>query len=154
MKQITVLLADDHMLLREGLRSLLTIEGHFDIVGEAANGQQAIDMSMDLHPDVVVMEIAMPKLNGLEAAKRILQQPHPPKILMLSAHADDIYIDQVAAMGVVGYLVKQTSANFLVRALKEIHNGKVFFSPSIASRKNEERGKSYFAGKNIKGLYL
>lgn len=101
----------------------------------------------------MVLDIAMPKLNGLEAARRILQQVEPrPRILILSAHADDIYIDQVVAMGVVGYLVKQTSANFLVKAIKEIHNGKVFFSPFITRRKSGGREKlSYLAGKKHKG---
>ena len=153
MKQITVLLADDHTIIREGLRSLLTIDGHFDVVGEAADGQQTITLVEELQPEVVVLDIAMPKLNGLEVARRILQQqPSPPKILILSAHADDIYIDQVIAMGVVGYLVKQTSANFLVRAIKEIHRGKLFFSSSIAQRKNEgQRKTSYPSGIKHKG---
>ena len=153
MKKITVLLADDHTIIREGLRSLLTIDGHFDVVGEAADGQQTITLVEELHPEVLVLDIAMPKLNGLEAARRILQlQPSPPKILILSAHADDIYIDQVVAMGVVGYLVKQTSANFLVKAIKEIHSGKLFFSPSIARRKKGGREKTSFpAGKKHKG---
>jgi len=152
MKQITILLADDHMLIREGLRSLLSMDKHFKVVGEAADGLQAISMACSLKPEVVVLDIAMPKLNGLETAKRILQQPSAPKILMLSAHADDIYIDQVAAMGAVGYLVKQTSASFLIKAIKEIVKGKVFFSPSIASRKKQEMKKSlYYAGKKHKG---
>lgn len=135
MKQITVLLADDHTIIREGLKALLMADGHFEVVGEACNGQQAVEMAEKFRPAVVVLDIAMPQLNGLEAARRILQQiVPPPKILILSAHGDDAYIEQVAAMGVAGYLVKQTSAHILAKAIKEIYKGKVFYSPSIAKR--------------------
>jgi DNA-binding NarL/FixJ family response regulator len=135
MERITVLLADDHSVVREGLRALLEMEGGFDVVGEAADGLQAVELAQELHPAVVVLDIAMPRLNGLEAARRILQQVDPPpKILMLSAHGDDAYIEQVVALGVVGYLVKQTSAHILAKAVREIHSGKVFYSPAIAER--------------------
>jgi DNA-binding NarL/FixJ family response regulator len=134
-KRITVLLADDHAIVRQGLRALLELEGGIDVVGEAANGREAVDLARELHPAVAVLDIAMPLLNGLEAARRILQEVQPPpKVLILSAHGDDAYIEQVAALGVVGYLVKQTSAHILATAIKEIHAGKVFFSPSIANR--------------------
>ncbi|MBN1865620.1 MAG: response regulator transcription factor [Victivallales bacterium] len=136
MKKITVLLADDHLVVRDGLRTLLEISGNFEVVGEADNGLQAVEMAEELHPAVIVMDIAMPKLNGMEAARRILQQTTPPvpKILMLSAHADDIYVEQMAALGVQGYLVKQSSADVLAKAIKEINSGKLFFSPSIDKR--------------------
>ncbi len=137
MKRITVLLADDHAVVREGLRALLEITGDFDVVGEATNGLQAVELANELHPDVVVLDLAMPQLNGLEAARRILQQvtpPSHPKIMILSAHADDAYVEHVAALGVSGYLIKQTSAQILAKAIKEIYNGKVFYSPSIAKR--------------------
>lgn len=133
--QIRVLLADDHTIVRQGLRALLEIEGGIEVVGEAANGRQAVDMARELRPDVAVLDIAMPLLNGLEAARRILLEVvPPPKVLILSAHGDDAYIEQVAALGVVGYLVKQTSAHVLATAVKEIQAGKVFYSPSIANR--------------------
>lgn len=134
-KRITVLLADDHAIVREGLRALLELEGGIDVVGEAANGREAVDLARELHPAVAVLDIAMPLLNGLEAARRILQEVEPPpKLLILSAHGDDAYIEQVAALGVVGYLVKQTSAHALATAVKEVNAGRLFFSPSIANR--------------------
>ena len=135
MQQITVLLAEDHTVVREGLRALLDIAGGFKVVGEAGNGLQAIELAQSLHPDVVVMDIAMPRLNGLEAARRILQDGEsPPKILILSAHGDDVYVEKVASLGVAGYLVKQTSAHRLAEAIREIQKGNVFYSPSIGER--------------------
>lgn len=135
MKKITVILADDHIIIREGIRALLELDGGFEVIGEAADGRQTELMVLSLHPDVVVLDIAMPQLNGLEVARRIIQQMKiPPKILMLSAHGDDAYIDQVVALGVAGYLVKQTSALMLTRAIRAVYAGKGFYSPSIARR--------------------
>ena len=135
MKQITVVLADDHAIVREGLRALLEKEGGFDVVGEAANGLEAVELARELHPAAIVLDLAMPQLNGLEAARRILQEVvPPPKVLILSAHADDAYIEQVAALGVMGYLIKQTSAHILAKAIREVCSGKAFYSPSIAKR--------------------
>lgn len=134
MKQITVLLAEDHTVVREGLRALLDIAGGFTVVGDAGDGLAAIELTRTLRPDVLVMDIAMPKLNGLEAARRILEEEAPPKILILSAHGDDVYVEKVASLGVSGYLVKQTSAHRLAEAIREIQKGKVFYSPSVSER--------------------
>lgn len=149
MKKITVLLADDHMVVREGLRALLELEGGFEVVGEAVDGLQAVDMARELRPAVVVLDIAMPHLNGLDAARRILQEIAPaPKVLMLSAHGDDAYIEQVAALGVSGYLVKQTSSGVLAKAIKDIHSGKTFYSPSITKRMSEPlQGSAHTTGR-------
>ncbi|MFZ2655503.1 MAG: response regulator transcription factor [Victivallales bacterium] len=143
MKKITVLLADDHSIVREGLRALLEISGDFEVLGEAVNGLEAVELVQKLCPAVVVMDLAMPQLNGLEAARRILQQvsPPPPKVIILSAHGDDAYVDQVASLGAQGYLVKQSSANILIKAIKEIHSGKLFYSPSIDKRMRDHLQK-------------
>jgi DNA-binding NarL/FixJ family response regulator len=140
MKPISVLLAEDHTVVREGLRALLDIEGGFEVVGEAGDGLQAVDMARELRPDVVVMDIAMPRLNGLEAARRILEEgAAPPKVLILSAHGDDVYIEKVASLGVAGYLVKQTSAHRLAEAIREIQKGNQFYSPSVGERVEDYR---------------
>jgi DNA-binding NarL/FixJ family response regulator len=134
MEQITVLLADDHMIVREGLRALLEAEGDIEVVGEAETGRQAIQLARSLRPDVVLMDIAMPLLNGLEATRRILKAVPATRVLILSAHGDDEYIRQVVMLGAAGYLIKQTSADLLSKAIREVQKGNTFFSPSVANR--------------------
>jgi DNA-binding NarL/FixJ family response regulator len=132
MKKITVLLADDHTVVREGLRMLVETEGDIEVVGEAKTGREAIDMTLQLHPKVVVMDIAMPLLNGLQATRQILGRAPATRVLILSAHADPEYVEQVVLLGGAGYLIKQTSADILVEAIREVHKGKSFFSSSIS----------------------
>jgi DNA-binding NarL/FixJ family response regulator len=134
MKQITVLLAEDHMIVREGLRALLEAEGDIAVVGEAETGRQAVHLAKRLRPAVVVMDIAMPLLNGLEATRQILKTIPGAKVLILSAHSDDAYVEQVVELGAAGYLLKQTSAHALANAVREVQKGKTYFSPSIARR--------------------
>lgn len=141
-KRITVLLADDHMIVREGLRKLLEAEGDIEVIGEAATGRQALEMTRKLRPTVVVMDIAMPLLNGLEATRQIRQALPATKILILSAHSDDAYVESVTALGATGYLIKQTSAHFLAEAIREIEKGRTFFSPEIAKRVHHRREES------------
>jgi DNA-binding NarL/FixJ family response regulator len=134
MKPITVILADDHVVVREGLRGLLDLEDDIEVVGEVRTGRAAVELTKKLLPAVVIMDISMPLLNGLEAARQILASLPTTRILMLSAHGDDVYIEQVAEIGVAGYLVKQTSALVLAEAIREVHKGNTFFSRSIAKR--------------------
>jgi len=133
-EHITVLLAEDHMIVREGLKSLLAIEADIEVVGEAATGREAVEMARQLRPAVVVMDIAMPQMNGLEATRQILKHGAGTKVLILSAHSDDAYVEKVMALGAAGYLIKQTSAQFLSEAIREVQKGNTFFSPAIAKR--------------------
>jgi len=153
MKRINVLLADDHTIVRQGLRALLEMESDIEAVGEAVNGLEAVEMAKELRPDVVVLDLAMPQLNGLEAARRILRLDDPcPRVLVLSAHGDDAYIEQVAALGVHGYLLKQTSADILAKAIREVYSGKFFYSPAIAKRlEGQEPGGPPRQGRGRKG---
>jgi len=134
MKRITILLAEDHQIVREGFRSLLEHESDLEIVGEAETGRQAVQLTRKLRPSVVVMDIAMPLLNGLEATRQIRKDFPETKVLILSAHSDDAYVDQVAALGASGFLVKQTSSHELATAIRKIHGGETFFSASIFRR--------------------
>jgi DNA-binding NarL/FixJ family response regulator len=142
MKRITVLLAEDHEIVREGLRTLLEAEADIAVVGEAETGRRAVALTRKLHPDVVVMDIAMPLLNGLEATRQILKAVPGTKVLILSAHSDDAYVEQVIAMGAVGYLIKQTSARVLSRAIREVHAGRAAFSPAIVRRLDHRNQES------------
>jgi len=141
-QRITVLLAEDHTVVREGLRTLLEAEGDIRVVGEAATGRQAVKLAKKLRPAVVVMDIAMPLLNGLEATRQILKAVPGAKVLILSAHSDDAYVEQVIALGAAGYLLKQTSAHVLSKAVREVQKGNAFFSPSIARRLHNHYEKS------------
>jgi DNA-binding NarL/FixJ family response regulator len=146
MKQIKVLLADDHTIVREGLRALLLADGGIQVVGEAINGREAVQMATALHPDIVVMDIAMPLLNGLEATRQILSAFPKTKVLILSAHSDDAYIDRVIAVGAVGFLIKQTSAQILAKAIHEVFAGNAFYSPQISKRLRDHYSKADTAG--------
>jgi DNA-binding NarL/FixJ family response regulator len=140
-KQITVLLAEDHVVVREGLGSLLNVDGHFRILGEARTGRQAVEMAETLRPQVILMDIAMPLLNGLEATKQILATEPDAKVLILSAYSDDEYVLRATEAGAIGFLEKQTSAETLIKAIHEIAKGKTFFSPTIARRQHNTRNK-------------
>jgi DNA-binding NarL/FixJ family response regulator len=129
---ISVLLAEDHMIVREGLLKLLETDPRIRVVGQAANGRQAIEKTLLLKPDVVVMDIAMPQLNGVEATRQIRQAAPETKVLVLTAHGDDIYVERLMELGAAGYLIKQTSAAHLCNAIHEVHKGNSFFSPSIS----------------------
>jgi DNA-binding NarL/FixJ family response regulator len=140
--RITVLLAEDHLIVREGLRTLLGKETDIEVIGEAASGRQAVELAKKLCPAVVVMDIAMPQLNGLEATRQILKAIPDTKILVLSAHGDDAYVERVMALGASGYLIKQTAGHVLPKAIREVHKGNLFFSPAISKRFEHGRRKS------------
>jgi DNA-binding NarL/FixJ family response regulator len=134
MKKITVLLAEDHTIVREGFRKMLELEDDLEVVGEAQDGRRAIALAKRLHPDVVLMDIAMPLLNGLEATRQVLKGLPSTKVLILSAHSDDAYVKNAAESGAVGFLLKQTSAHDVCRAIREVQKGNTFFSASISRR--------------------
>jgi DNA-binding NarL/FixJ family response regulator len=142
MKPITVLLVEDHNMVREGFRLLLQHERDIKVVGEAETGRQAVDLVRTLRPAIVVMDIAMPLLNGLEATRQIRKAFPGTKVLILSAHSDDAYVEHMTGLGVAGFLLKQNSSHELVTAIREVHKGNRFFSPSIAKRFQQRESKS------------
>ena len=133
-KRITVLLADDHTVVREGLHKLLESEDDIEVMGAAASGREAVALAGSLRPCVVVMDIAMPKFNGLEATRQIRAKLPDIHVLILSAHADDAYVEAVMDMGAAGYLIKQASAHCLAEAIRSVASGQTYFSPNIAQR--------------------
>lgn len=142
MKRITVLLADDHMIVREGFRKMLEMEADMEVVGEAQDGRKAVAMAVKLKPAVVLMDIAMPALNGLEATRQVLKALPNTKVLMLSAHSDDAYVTKATECGAAGFLIKQSSAHEVCLAIREAQKGKTYFSPSIAKRQSHRNQES------------
>src|SRR2546426_4348711 len=147
MQKIKVLLADDHMVVRQGLKALLMAETDIEVVGEAETGRQAVQLAKKLLPNVVVMDIAMPLLNGLEATRQIVKQVPATKVLVLSSYSDDEYVHELTEVGARGYLIKQTAANDLIKAIHEAQKGNAFFSPSISRRLLDYCREAFISGK-------
>ncbi|MBE9547617.1 MAG: response regulator transcription factor, partial [Proteobacteria bacterium] len=150
MERTRVLLAEDHTIVRKGLRSLLDKETGIKVVGEAEDGRKAIVKAEELHPDVVVMDIAMPGLNGLEATRQIKKRFPDMKIIILTMHANEEYILQSLKAGASGYLVKKAAPAELISAINAVHKGDSFLSPSISRTVIDEyirRSKEISEGK-------
>jgi DNA-binding NarL/FixJ family response regulator len=131
MKQIRILLADDHTLMRRGLRLLLESQAEFGVVAEAPDGRQAVEQAEATEPDVAVLDIAMPNLNGIAAAQRIHAVLPRTAIVILSMHSDEGYVLRALKAGAKAYLLKDSAEGDLIEAIKSVHEGKTFFSPEI-----------------------
>lgn len=131
-KPITVLVADDHTIVRRGLVSLLSLGDGIEVIAEAPDGRIAVDLALQLEPDVVLMDISMPVLNGLEATARIRKQAPHIKVLVLSAYDNEEYITQVVKSGANGYLLKNSSSDELYAAIRSVSSGHAFFSPAVS----------------------
>src|SRR3569833_790411 len=138
MEKIRVILADDHTVVRQGLRALLVAEGDIDIVGEAENGRQAVQIARKLIPDVAVIDIAMPQLNGLVATRQITRTVPSTKVLILSSYSDDEYVQQLTEAGAAKKHNKQTTTKKKHKTKREAHRGNAYFSPSIAMRLRDQ----------------
>jgi len=146
-RPITILLAEDHLIVREGLRTLLQAEADLEVIGEAQEGRQAVTLASKLRPHVVLMDIAMPLLNGLEATRQILMLLPATKVIILSAHSDDAYVKSATESGAVGFLLKQASAHEMCHAIRDVQKGKTFFSPAVSRRLRRLNPQSPGAGR-------
>ncbi len=132
MSKIRILVADDHGVVRKGLRLQLEQNEQFEVVGEAADGREAVRLAEELKPNVIIMDIAMPSLNGIEATAQIVKHNPRVGVIMLSMHSDESYLVRTLAAGAKGYLLKDTADADLQRAVQAVAQGKPFFSPAIA----------------------
>ena len=132
MERIRVLLADDHAILRDGIRALLTDHPDIVVIGEAEDGHWAVHLAHELHPNVVLMDIGMPRLNGLEATRQIKHDCPEVAILILTMHDNEEYLRQVLAAGASGYVLKRAAASELVAAIRAVHRGEAALSPAVA----------------------
>jgi DNA-binding NarL/FixJ family response regulator len=146
MSNITVLLVDDHTIVRQGLRALLLSEGDISIVAEAQTGREAVELASQHNPRVVIMDLAMPRLNGAEATRQILKTVPSTKVIVLSTYGDDEHVQQALGAGAAAYLLKQTAAEDVVQAIREVLNGNAYFSPAIAKRLREQACQEKGAG--------
>jgi two-component system, NarL family, response regulator NreC len=132
MSKLRILVADDHTIVRQGLCSILKHQTTWDVVAEASSGREAVDLVRELRPDVAILDVAMPQLNGIEAARQAVRQVPSLRILMLSMHAEDAYIEQALKAGAHGYLLKDSADADLIRAVMAVASGKSYFSPVVA----------------------
>ncbi len=132
MEPVKILIADDHGVVRRGLRLQLEQESVFAVVGEASDGREAVKFAEELKPDVIIMDIAMPNLNGIDAAGQILKKNPKCGVIILSMHSDESYLVRALSAGAKGYLLKDTADQYLTHAVRAVSAGKPFFSPEIA----------------------
>jgi two-component system, NarL family, response regulator NreC len=133
MNKVKVLIADDHGIVRKGLRLQLEQNSHFHVVGEATDGREAVRLAEELKPDVVIMDIAMPNLNGIQATAQIVKRNSQVGVIILSMHSDESYLTRTLTAGAKGYLLKDNADVDLYRAVQVVAQGKPFFSPAIAN---------------------
>jgi DNA-binding NarL/FixJ family response regulator len=152
--KIKVLLVDDHPFVLEGIRSCLLARGDFDVVGEAANGREAVEKAQELRPSVIVMDITMPIMNGLEATRHLRRSLPEVKVLILTVHEKREFTSQIIESGARGYVSKNTSPSELVRAIEAVHRGDTFFSPTITEAFLKDYVENAGQPKTVKGPEL
>ncbi|HZT37175.1 MAG TPA: response regulator transcription factor [Bryobacteraceae bacterium] len=135
---IRVLVADDHTMIRSGLRMLLEREPGFEVVAEASDGRQAIELAESLKPDVAVLDIGMPNLNGIEATRHIVQKLPRTRVVVLSMHADESYVLRALKSGARGYLLKDSAESDILNSIRAVNEGKAYFSPEISKMLAED----------------
>ena len=134
MSKLRIVLADDHETVREGLKMIINSQPDMEVVGEASDGQAAISRARELLPDVLVMDVTMPKVNGLKATEKLQEICPQVKVLTLSRHADDGYIQQLLRAGARGYVLKQSAASELLRAIRVVTSGSTFLDPKLVAK--------------------
>ncbi len=149
---IKLLIADDHALLRQGIKNVLSLEPDFDVVGEASDGDEAIKQVESLKPDIILLDVNMPRMNGLEVTRRLKAANKVVKIIILTIHDDESYVFEVIKAGAIGYLLKDIEPGMLVNAIRTVFEGQSFIYPTLArrlfgelSRQEEQRNETALA---------
>jgi two-component system, NarL family, response regulator NreC len=133
MKRTRILLVDDHAVVRQGFKMILSAQPDMEIVGEAGNGREAVELAGQLKPDVVLMDVAMPELNGIEATRRLVAQDPHIRVIALSMHKDNVYVREILRAGARGYLLKDSGAGDLVTAIRAVASGESYLSPAVSN---------------------
>ena len=141
MPPLRILIADDHTLVRQGLRKILEAQTGWEVVAEAGDGREAIKKALELLPDVVILDIAMPRLNGVEAVQQIVRRAPNIRVLVLTMYVDEAYVNRTVRAGALGYLLKDSADVDLIRAVAAVSSGKSFFSPAVARIILDEYGR-------------
>lgn len=147
-----ILLADDHGIVRQGLRAVLARDGSLEVVGESGDGHEAVRLAETLQPDIVIMDISMPRLNGIEAARQIVRANPRTRVIILTMHSDETYLVRALSAGVKGYLLKESAEVDLIRAVETVSQGKPFFSPAVTSALLEDYLR-YMQQRNLQDSY-
>jgi two-component system response regulator NreC len=152
MSALNILLADDHTLVRQGIRKILEEQPDWKVVDEAEDGREAVQKTIAAEPDVLVIDVSMPKLNGIDSIRQVTRKVPRTKVLVLSMHADEAYVSQAVEAGAQGYLLKDSADVDLVRAVQAVATGKSFFSPAVAGMMLDDYRRR-LAGKTVVDRY-
>ncbi len=151
MAKIKVVIAEDHAVVRQGLKILIHADPDLQVTGEAEDGKSAVQVTEQLKPDVVVMDVAMPAMNGLEATRQIRQKSPQSKVLVLSSYGDDECVRKLVQAGAMGYITKHSASEDLLHAIRQVNRGKPYFSPKIAQRLKRHQRIAFINGRPTKG---
>lgn len=149
MNKLRILLAEDHETIRDGLKLLLNSQSDMEVVGEADNGRAALHLAEQFLPDVVVMDISMPELNGLQATKKLKEKCPRVKVLILTRHADPVYLQELLQAGASGYVLKQSKSEELIRAILAVAAGQAYLDPAITERAVTQLRESGHVGRRV-----
>lgn len=150
---IKIIIADDHVLLRQGIRNVLELEEDLKVIGEAGDGEQAVQQVALLLPDILLLDINMPKMNGLEVIRRVIEQQGTVRIIVLTMHDDENYVLEVIKAGAVGYLLKDIEPGMLVKAIRAVHEGESFIYPSLAKKLFGEINRQHIRNQEAAKVY-
>jgi len=151
-KTIKVIIADDHALIREGIKQILELESDISVIGQAANGEEAFDMAIELNPDVVLLDINMPKLNGIEALIKFKDLGIKSKVIILTIHEDKEYILKTLKLGANGYILKDSSADTLIEGIRAVYRGEKYIQPSVSELVNESSTDDVYTNASLKKI--